>query len=84
MAIDKWNGSGNWTGNPTDWSTGLPPGSTDIAEIQSGNDDLTTTTSVKSIIIDSGAELTADTGASLTTTRGITMSALSSPTPTAR
>src|SRR5580704_661363 len=71
MAIDKWNGSGNWTGNPTDWSTGLPPGSTDIAEIQSGNDDLTTTTSVKSIIIDSGAELTADTGASLTTTRGI-------------
>jgi fibronectin-binding autotransporter adhesin len=71
MAIDKWNGNGNWTGNPTDWSTGSPPGSTDIAEIQGGNDDLTTTTSVKSIVIDSGAQLTADTGAALTTTRGI-------------
>jgi fibronectin-binding autotransporter adhesin len=71
MAIDRWNGSGNWTGNPGDWSTASPPASTDIAEIQTGTDTLTSAASVKSIVIDSGALLTADTGASLTTTRGI-------------
>jgi hypothetical protein len=72
MAIVKWNNnSGNWTGNPTDWSTGSAPGTTDIAEIQTGSNDLTTTVTVASVVIDSGATLTAGSGAVLTTTNGI-------------
>jgi hypothetical protein len=71
MAIVKWNGSGNWIGNPGDWSTQSPPGTTDIAEVHSGSNDLTNQVTVASIVIDSGATLTADTGALLTANDGI-------------
>ena len=71
MATDQWNGSGNWTGNPTDWSTGAAPVSTAIAEIQTGTNNLTTSTSVKSVIVDHNANLDVGTGGSLTTTGGI-------------
>ena len=32
---DKWNGSGDWEANPSDWSAGIPTPTTP-AEIQSG------------------------------------------------
>jgi hypothetical protein len=67
MAVDKWNGTGNWTTN-ANWSTGSPPNSSSIAEIQTGNADLTTAATVNRAVIDSGAQLTADTGGSLTVT----------------
>jgi hypothetical protein len=42
MAIDDWNGTGDWNLSPTDWSLGAPPSSTKDAEIQSGDSTLST------------------------------------------
>src|ERR1700689_4192014 len=67
MAVDRWNGNGDWNGNPGDWSTGIPPASTDYAEIQSGTDTLSTTAAVKAVTVDSGNLLNIGSGATLTT-----------------
>jgi hypothetical protein len=67
MATDIWRGFGNWTGNPSNWSTGLPPASTDTAVIFSGSNRLTTSTEVESVVIASGASLFFDDGALITT-----------------
>ncbi|HKM62973.1 MAG TPA: hypothetical protein VJY39_10835 [Acidisphaera sp.] len=71
MATDFWNGSGNWTGNPGDWSTGTAAASGDVAVIESGNDNLTTSASVKSVEIARNATLSFGDGATLTTTGGV-------------
>jgi hypothetical protein len=71
--VDQWNGSGNWVTNAsTDWSTGAPPASTDIAQIESGTSTLTTTTTVAGIAITDGATLDTDGGGSLGDTAGLT------------
>ena len=72
MTTDIWNGNGNWTANPTDWSTGSSPPSSDDAEIASGTDTLTTTTSVHSVTIAPAANLNLTGAASLTTTANLT------------
>jgi len=65
--LDIWNGDGNWTGNPSDWSTGSAPPAKDEAEIQSGVATLTTTASVNSVVVDPGAQLNVAQAGALTT-----------------
>jgi hypothetical protein len=36
MTTDSWNGNGDWNLDPTSWSLGAPPTSSEGAEIQSG------------------------------------------------
>jgi hypothetical protein len=54
MAIDDWNGTGDWNLNPTDWSLRAPPSSTEDAEIQSGDSALSTSGWVDILNIPSG------------------------------
>ena len=67
MATDIWNGNGDWTGTPADWSTGAPPGSGDEAVIQTGGDTLSTTASVKSVTVIANAQLALASAATLST-----------------
>jgi hypothetical protein len=67
MAIDRWNGTGNWATNPTFWSLGSPPSSTVYGEIQTGAATLTTTGSALTLLIDSGATFSLGNSVSLTT-----------------
>ena len=71
MATDVWNGSGNWASNPADWSTGTAAASGDVAIIESGNDNLTTSASVQSVEVVDNATLSFGDGATLTTTGGL-------------
>jgi hypothetical protein len=66
MAIDDWNGTGDWNLNPTDWSLGAPPSSIEDAEIQTGDSTLSTAGWVDILNIISGAQLTLTGAASLT------------------
>jgi hypothetical protein len=65
MAIDDWNGTGDWNLNPTDWSLGAPPSSVEDAAIQSGDCTVSTSGQVDLLTIISGADLSLTNAASL-------------------
>jgi hypothetical protein len=65
MATDKWNGSGDWNLNSSNWSSGVLTSSTP-AEIQTGTSTISTSGTAQWLTIDSGAELYLDSGTSLT------------------
>jgi hypothetical protein len=65
---DFWNGTGNWTTNGADWSDGTPPVPTEAAEIQTGTDALTATSTITALQVDAPATLQLNTGAVLTDT----------------
>ena len=70
MANDVWNGNGDWTGTPANWSTGVPT-SSQLAEIRTGSNTLSTSATVRSVQVDYNAYLTLGSAASLTTSAGI-------------
>ena len=56
MAVDQWNGNGDWNLNPSDWSpSGAPPSKTTDAEIETGAAALTTSGTAAWLSIDAGA-----------------------------
>jgi hypothetical protein len=73
MAIDRWNGNGDWRANPTNWSLGTPPASGDTAIIDSGTATLGTSesASVAALTVVAGSGVTLGNGAALTTTAGL-------------
>ncbi len=68
MATDFWNGTGNWSTDNSAWSDGIPPGSTEDAEIQTGTASLTSATTIAGLQVDASAALSLLTGAALTDT----------------
>jgi fibronectin-binding autotransporter adhesin len=68
MAIDDWNGTGDWNLNPTDWSLGAPSSLTEDAFIESGDSTHSTSGWADILNIISGAQLTLSSGATLTAT----------------
>jgi hypothetical protein len=70
LALDIWNGNGNWTGNPADWSTHAVPTSSDVAIIQTGPLVLNTTGAAYFVTVAPGAALSVN-DATLTTTVNI-------------
>lgn len=68
-SLDIWNGNGNWTANPGDWSAGVPT-SSDTAIIQTGPLVLNTTGAADFLTVAPGASLSLS-DATLTTTANI-------------
>ena len=64
LNYDDWNGTGNWTTNTSDWSSGAPPNSTQIASLDSG----TVTFSSSTVTV---AELISTSTATLDVSGGI-------------
>ena len=68
MATDFWNGTGNWSTDNTAWSDGIPPGSTEDAEIQTGTASLTSGTTIADLQVDAPAVLDLTAGGALSAT----------------
>ena len=68
-----WNGIGNWTTTIANWSDGNPPDPTEIAEIQTGNNNLTTAAAIAGLQVDAPALLALTAGAVLTDTGSATV-----------
>ncbi len=68
MAVDQWNGNGDWSLNPTDWSQSGPPNSSTDAEIQSGGVSLSTSGAAYWLLVDNGAAVSFADSATLSVT----------------
>ena len=68
-----WNGIGNWSTTLANWSDGTPPDPTEIAEIQTGTNNLTTAAAIAALQVDAPALLALTAGAVLTDTGSATV-----------
>jgi hypothetical protein len=68
-----WNGIGNWSTTFTNWSDGNPPDPTEIAEIQTGSNNLTAAAAIAGLQVDAPALLALTAGAVLTDTGSATV-----------
>ena len=66
MTTDVWNGNGNWSSTPTDWSLANAPTASDDVVIASGTDTLSTAGVANVIAVNSNATFNLGPGGSLT------------------
>ncbi len=66
MTTDVWNGDGNWSSTPTDWSLANAPTASDDVVIASGTDTLSTAGVANVIAVNSNATFNLGPGGSLT------------------